>query len=90
MEEEAKNPELWKLAQKRAGFKYHLLIYFIMNIFFWMIWYISLKIIQLRLRKEMQFPGRSGQCLVGESAYFLITSPHTKTPVQWQKKNIKN
>ncbi len=38
-----KDPELWKIAQKRAAFRYHVLIYFIMNIFFWTIWYISLK-----------------------------------------------
>lgn len=43
MEQEMKDPELWKIAQKRAGFKYHVLIYFIMNFFFWTIWYISLK-----------------------------------------------
>ena len=43
MEQEKKDPELWKVAQKRAGFKYHVLIYFIMNFFFWTLWYISLK-----------------------------------------------
>lgn len=43
MEQEKKDPELWKIAQKRAGFKYHVLIYFIMNIFFWTVWYLSLK-----------------------------------------------
>ena len=43
MEQEIKDPELWKIAQKRAGFKYHVLIYFIMNIFFWTIWYLGLK-----------------------------------------------
>ncbi|MEO9020812.1 MAG: 2TM domain-containing protein [Ginsengibacter sp.] len=43
MEQETKDPELWKIAQKRAGFKYHVLIYFIMNIFFWTLWYIGLK-----------------------------------------------
>ena len=42
MEQEMKGPELWKVAQRRAGFKYHVLIYFIMNIFFWTLWYISL------------------------------------------------
>ena len=41
MEIENKDPILWKIAQKRAGFKYHLLIYCIMNIFFWTIWYIN-------------------------------------------------
>ncbi len=43
MEKEIKDPELWEIAQKRAAFKYHVLIYFIMNVFFWTIWYISLK-----------------------------------------------
>ena len=43
MEQEIKDSELWKTAQKRAGFKYHVLIYFIMNIFFWTLWYISLR-----------------------------------------------
>lgn len=43
MKIENKDPELWKVAQKRARFKYHALIYFIMNIFFWTIWYISLR-----------------------------------------------
>ena len=43
MEQEMKDPELWKIAQRRAGFRYHALIYFIMNLFFWTLWYISLK-----------------------------------------------
>jgi hypothetical protein len=43
METENKDPELWRLAQKRAAFKYHVLIYFIMNLFFWTLWYISLR-----------------------------------------------
>ncbi|MEO8854073.1 MAG: 2TM domain-containing protein [Ginsengibacter sp.] len=43
MEQEMKDPELWRVAQRRAGFKYHVLIYFIMNLFFWTLWYISLK-----------------------------------------------
>lgn len=43
MDTETKDPELWKVAQKRAAFKYHVLIYFIMNIFFWTLWYISLR-----------------------------------------------
>jgi 2TM domain len=38
IETESKDPVLWKVAQKRAGFKYHLLIYFIANIFFWTLW----------------------------------------------------
>lgn len=43
MQKEIKDPELSRLAKKRATFKYHVLIYFIMNIFFWTMWYISLK-----------------------------------------------
>ena len=43
MEHENKDRELWEAAKKRATFKYHVLIYFIMNIFFWTLWYISLK-----------------------------------------------
>ena len=43
MTNEQKDEILWKTAQKRAAFKYHVLIYFIMNIFFWTIYYISLR-----------------------------------------------
>ena len=30
-------------AERRVSFKYHVLIYFIINILFWTMWYISLK-----------------------------------------------
>lgn len=40
---EQKDPELWKIAKRRASFRYHALIYFIMNVFFWTLWYIGLK-----------------------------------------------
>lgn len=43
MDQENRDRELWEIAKKRATFKYHVLIYFIMNIFFWTLWYISLK-----------------------------------------------
>lgn len=43
MEQETNETELWKMANRRVQFKYHALIYFIMNIFFWTLWYISLK-----------------------------------------------
>lgn len=33
-----KDPVLWIVAQKRASFKYHLVAYIVMNIFFWTIW----------------------------------------------------
>lgn len=38
---ENKDPELWKLAQKRASFKNHLAVYIVMNIFFWVVWYFT-------------------------------------------------
>ena len=40
---ENRDPKLWKMAQRRATFKYHALIYFIMNLFLWTVWYISLR-----------------------------------------------
>lgn len=43
MEQENKDAALWKIAKRRTRFKYHVLIYFIMNLFFWTLWYISLK-----------------------------------------------
>ncbi len=36
-----KDPQLWQLAQKRASFKYHLATYIVVNIFFWVLWYIK-------------------------------------------------
>lgn len=38
---EGKDPELWEIAQKRAGFKTHALTYVIMNSFFWAVWFFS-------------------------------------------------
>ena len=35
---EGKDPELWKIAQKRASFKQHLYSYLIINGFLWLIW----------------------------------------------------
>jgi hypothetical protein len=43
MEQEVKDPELWRIAEKRAAFRFHVLIYFIMNLIFWTLWYISLR-----------------------------------------------
>lgn len=43
MEKEIRDPELWKVAQKRASFKYHVLIYFIINLLLWTMWYIQLR-----------------------------------------------
>ena len=41
--DDVKEPTLWKIAQRRASFKYNVLIYFIMSIFFWTLWYINLR-----------------------------------------------
>ena len=37
--EEIKDPELWRIAKKRAGFKSNLVAYVIVNSFLWLIWY---------------------------------------------------
>lgn len=39
--ENTKDDELWKLANKRAKFQRSLVTYFIMNAFFWIIWYVT-------------------------------------------------
>lgn len=36
---EGKDPALWEIAQKRAGFKRHALVYFIVNAFLWTTWF---------------------------------------------------
>jgi hypothetical protein len=38
---EGKDPELWELAEKRAGFKSHLVSYVIVNAFLWALWYFT-------------------------------------------------
>ena len=38
---EGKDPVLWEIAQKRAGFKKHALSYVIVNGFLWAIWFLS-------------------------------------------------
>lgn len=43
MQNEARDRVLWKKAKRRASFRYHALIYFIANIFFWTMYYISLR-----------------------------------------------
>lgn len=35
---QGKDPQLWMLAKRRAGFKRHLATYFIVNIFLWVLW----------------------------------------------------
>ncbi|AEW03132.1 hypothetical protein A4D02_03795 [Niastella koreensis] len=36
--ENEKDPQLWKIAKRRVGFKYNLIAYLGMNCFFWGIW----------------------------------------------------
>ncbi|OQP60894.1 hypothetical protein A3860_03970 [Niastella vici] len=36
--ENEKDPQLWKIAQRRVGFKYNLMSYIGMSCFFWGIW----------------------------------------------------
>lgn len=36
---EGKDPQLWEIAKKRAGFKSHFYSYLIINVFLWAIWY---------------------------------------------------
>jgi hypothetical protein len=38
---EGKDPQLWHLAQKRVSFKNHLAVYVVVNLFFWVLWYIT-------------------------------------------------
>jgi hypothetical protein len=38
---EGKDPAVWEIAQKRAGFKSHLLTYVIVNAFLWALWYFT-------------------------------------------------
>lgn len=39
--ETEKDPELWKIAKKRVGFKRHLGMYIIINGMFWLLWYFT-------------------------------------------------
>lgn len=38
---EGKDPQLWQLAQRKVSFKSHLMLYIIVNVFFWLLWYFS-------------------------------------------------
>jgi hypothetical protein len=38
---QGRDPELWEIAKRRAGFKSHLATYLIMVPFFWLIWWFS-------------------------------------------------
>ena len=76
MKIENKDPLLWKLAQKRAAFKYHLLSYCIMNIFSGRYGSLTTEIMFI-LQTEVYYHGRPGQCFSGVLVYSLIISPHT-------------
>ena len=36
-----KDPDLWRIAQKRAKFKKHVFTYVVINSFFWILWLIN-------------------------------------------------
>lgn len=38
---EGKDPQLWYIANKRAGFKRHLATYIVINLFFWALWFFT-------------------------------------------------
>ena len=38
---EGKDPELWKMAQKRAAFRRHLNSYLVVNGFLWLLWFLT-------------------------------------------------
>ncbi len=38
---EQKDKQLWEIAQKRAGFKSHLITYVLVNTFLWILWAIN-------------------------------------------------
>lgn len=38
MEQQYKDPEIWKFAQERASFKMHSVIFFIVIAFIWVVW----------------------------------------------------
>ena len=52
-----KDPELWELAKKRAGFKSHFVAYFIVNVFLWAMWFFP----DNKFTMVQIFPGRYGQ-----------------------------
>lgn len=40
---EGKDPILWEIAQKRASFKNHAIVYAVINIFLWGMWFFNQK-----------------------------------------------
>ena len=39
--ETERDKELWRIAKKRVAFKRHLVIYLVVNLFFWLLWYFT-------------------------------------------------
>lgn len=37
----SRDPQLWAIAKRRVGFKYHLLAYILINTFLWIVWALS-------------------------------------------------
>ena len=40
---ENRDEHLWRIAKKRAGFKRHLAFYLIVNLFLWVVWFMTMK-----------------------------------------------
>ncbi len=93
MESDNKDPRLWKEAQKRAAFKYHVLIYFIMNIFFWTIWYISLRNNATAPAERNEIPWPVWPMLgwgIGVFFHYLSTYRHHDTLAEKEYEKLKN
>jgi hypothetical protein len=41
MNTQNKDPRLWEAAKKRVGFRQHLYIYIMVNVFLWLLWYFN-------------------------------------------------
>ncbi len=41
-DQNGRDPQLWKIAKKRAAFKADLAIYFVVNAFLWLIWLLTI------------------------------------------------
>jgi hypothetical protein len=39
---EERDPKLWAIAKKRAGFKKQLFVYLVVNVFLWIVWWVTL------------------------------------------------
>lgn len=51
-----RDPHLWELAHKRVSFKRHLLVYIIINIFLWMLWYLTTGMYPTEMRSDFPWP----------------------------------